>query len=64
MIIENYLGWGGFGFVLRRNELDSDDFAISEFEFETEAEAREYFELQVPHMETGQRRSGAKFDPA
>jgi hypothetical protein len=61
MIIENYRGMGGFGFVLKRNEIEADDFAVSEFEFHSLAEAVNYLEGQIPYIEVGARRQGYLF---
>lgn len=55
VIIPNALGWGGFGFVIRRNGVDTENFAVSEFEFGSEREAREYLEGQLPYVEQGTR---------
>lgn len=55
VIVPNALGLGGFGFVIRRNETDAENFAVSEFEFGSESEAREYLEGQLPFVEVGPR---------
>ena len=61
VIVPNHLGFGGFGFILRRNGVEIEDFAVSEFEFKTEAEARDYLEPQVPYVEIGTKRRGMRF---
>ena len=50
VIIQNPHGQGGFGFVIRRNEIDAEDFAISSFEFGALSEAREYLEAQLLYV--------------
>ena len=61
VIVPNFLGQGGYGFILRRNEIEAEDFAISEFEFDTEKEAHNYLVSQVPYVEKAKKRKGVKF---
>ncbi len=61
IIIENYLGLGGFGFEIRSNSGATENFAVSEFEFDTKNEALAYLEDQVPYVEVSGKRRGTSY---
>ena len=41
---------GQWGFVISKNEIGADPFALSDFHFNTEAEALSWLEPQLPYV--------------